>query len=64
MNIGKLISATFAVGLTSIVAWVAIWGIAFPDVWTGYGDYVLWVFGLSSIAYFVYGVKPLLFGRR
>lgn len=56
MNIGKLASESFAVGLASIVAWVAIWGIAFPDVWTTYGDYVLWVFGLSSIAVFVYGV--------
>ena len=56
MNISKLISASFTVGLASIVAWVAIWGIVFPDVWTGYGDYVLWVFGLSSIACLAYGV--------
>ena len=56
MNIGKLISDSFAVGLASIVAWIAIWGIAFPDAWIAYGDYVLWVFGLSSITYFMYGV--------
>ena len=55
MNIRKLISESFAVGLASIFAWVAIWGIAFPDVWSGYDDYVLWVFGLSSIAALVYG---------
>ena len=55
MHIGRLISTSFAVGLSSILLWVAIWGIAFPDVWSGYGDYVMWVFGLSSITVFVYG---------
>ena len=55
MNIRKLISESFAFGLASIFAWVALWGIAFPDVWTAYGDYVLWVFGLSAITYFTYG---------
>lgn len=64
MKIRKLMFESFAVGLASLFAWVVIWGSAFPDVWSRYEDYVLWVFGLSSIAYFAYRVKPLLFRRR
>lgn len=64
MKIKRIAYESFMTGLAAVLIWVLFWGIAFPDVWIGHGDYVLWVFSLSSIAYFAHRVKPLLVRRR
>jgi hypothetical protein len=63
MKIRRIVATSLSVGGISVLLWYGFWGMAFPELWSGYGDHILRVFVLSTIAYFAYRVKPLLFRR-
>ena len=61
MNFRAIAYGSIAFGVLAALLWVVFWSVAFPDVWTGYGDHTVRVFGLSSV---VYGAATLLSGLR
>ena len=48
--IARIAFASLATGILASITWVALWTVAFPEAWSGYGALTVRVFLAGSLA--------------